>query len=697
MSQIVDDLRQVAIEIKTETQVGGNTAERVGGAFERVADALEGTQQIEDMDAAVTAVQQAAQENEQTIQDIVNNLAVVQTTGQSTSDVMSQKAVTDMFYTPISNIKELPYATLSTGKFGTNANVYHGMIPVIEGEEYYLTKGSAVSGNYCFVTSDSYVSGGNIPLLAGTSVMQIDNGAKVTIPQGCKYMLVYYSASTRPFVLYKKDLGYDDICDIQPLVTFDYIGGLTGDFSVNQNFEDGTRCSTVRYIKRPKDGVIKVSADTTGGFQFYWYDAAFNFMQVHAEGMTYNEPNTFIEITPLINDYTYLKVCFVSNTAFHRTKITLRGRFEHKEYFNIRPNNGYHKICAMVNVSNARCCNDITKDIQDEVDFRPNYGVIALPTTYSATGTPTRMIIYCHGAGTHFTFSNSTTFNTSTHVDPAYWLAEGYAVMDIDGNPMGADAHAFRPQAMSAYIEAYKWAIEHYNICRDGVFLGGRSMGGGNTMYLLRSTCPIPIIAACANLPTSVAMNEASAAKLSIANMRGFVIPGGFTFSDGPMNDADTQVYYDNWDKAIRYIPSIALCVDTPTTEEWRKNFIKNCCHVGEPYESNRIEACKGMHMVVKAPLKMFTCIQDPNNGYQATAQLYMTMLGNAGQQAELRLYNSYKNIDYPSDSRTAHYYELADPTLRTTYTTIFGQTLTNVPKVYIEMLQFWRRFEQGM
>jgi hypothetical protein len=47
------------------------------------------------MDAAVAAVQQAAAENEQTIQDIVNSLAVVQTTGQSTSAVMSQKAVTD--------------------------------------------------------------------------------------------------------------------------------------------------------------------------------------------------------------------------------------------------------------------------------------------------------------------------------------------------------------------------------------------------------------------------------------------------------------------------------------------------------------------------------------------------------------------------------------------------------------------------
>ena len=116
MSQIVDDLRQVAIEIKTETQVGGNTAERVGGAFERVADALEGTQQIEDMDAAVAAVQQAAQENEQTIQDIVNNLAVVQTTGDSTSNVMSQKAVTDELYTPTGGTETIPQFTLTNGK-----------------------------------------------------------------------------------------------------------------------------------------------------------------------------------------------------------------------------------------------------------------------------------------------------------------------------------------------------------------------------------------------------------------------------------------------------------------------------------------------------------------------------------------------------------------------------------------------------
>lgn len=95
MSQIVDELRAVATQIETETQVGGNTAARVGGAFNKVADCLDGTQQIADLDAAVAAVQAQAQASEQTIQDLVNNLAVTQTTGQSTSDVMSQKAVTD--------------------------------------------------------------------------------------------------------------------------------------------------------------------------------------------------------------------------------------------------------------------------------------------------------------------------------------------------------------------------------------------------------------------------------------------------------------------------------------------------------------------------------------------------------------------------------------------------------------------------
>lgn len=91
----IQDLRQLAHTIKTETKVGGNTADRVGSAFEGVADALEGTEQIAEMDKAVQEVQQQVDASKAQIQSLVNALPVVQQTGDSTTSVMSQKAVTD--------------------------------------------------------------------------------------------------------------------------------------------------------------------------------------------------------------------------------------------------------------------------------------------------------------------------------------------------------------------------------------------------------------------------------------------------------------------------------------------------------------------------------------------------------------------------------------------------------------------------
>lgn len=85
----------MAHTIKTETKVGGNTADRVGSAFEGVADALDGTEQIAEMDKAVQEVQKHVESSKEQIQSIVNALPVVQQTGDSTTSVMSQKAVTE--------------------------------------------------------------------------------------------------------------------------------------------------------------------------------------------------------------------------------------------------------------------------------------------------------------------------------------------------------------------------------------------------------------------------------------------------------------------------------------------------------------------------------------------------------------------------------------------------------------------------
>jgi len=205
MSQIVDDLRQVAIEIKTETQVGGNTAARVGGAFERVADALEGTQQIEDMDEAVAAVQQAAQENEQTIQDIVNSLAVVQEIGQSTSDVMSQKAVTDAV-DKVSNtifyFKDFALPTVQTNrwindsnKWASRSNCKYYLIPVTAGDVYQITTTSEGAIQLAWLTSNS--TSGAASYVTGTGKFYVNESQtrNFTAPLGANYLYILAEVS----------------------------------------------------------------------------------------------------------------------------------------------------------------------------------------------------------------------------------------------------------------------------------------------------------------------------------------------------------------------------------------------------------------------------------------------------------------------------------------------------------------------
>lgn len=209
MSQIVDDLRQVAIEIKTETQVGGNTAARVGGAFERVADALEGTQQIEDMDAAVAAVQQAAQENEQTIQNIVNNLAVVQETGQSASDVMSQKAVTDNFSEIVEAIKTTKtsissyYTNIdfiinpSTGKWSTAQSGQHSkIVPIPNGIKEIKLKPTSNVMMWTFLSDYTRAAKGGTPSFATGLDRRYTSSEEVVVKQWSNAKFICVRADT---------------------------------------------------------------------------------------------------------------------------------------------------------------------------------------------------------------------------------------------------------------------------------------------------------------------------------------------------------------------------------------------------------------------------------------------------------------------------------------------------------------------
>lgn len=84
------------------------------------------------------------------------------------------------------------YSILNTGKFGTTASYEHGILPVNVGEKYIIKRTGSGSVRYAFATSASYTSGGDIPMVSGTSVVELSsNGAEniVEIPSSCTYFI----------------------------------------------------------------------------------------------------------------------------------------------------------------------------------------------------------------------------------------------------------------------------------------------------------------------------------------------------------------------------------------------------------------------------------------------------------------------------------------------------------------------------
>lgn len=164
----------MAHTIKTETKVGGNTADRVGSAFEGVADALEGTEQIAEMDKAVHEVQQHVDASKAQIQSLVNALPVVQQTGESTTSVMSQKAVTD--------------ALAEGGETIKNKYRLEVIMPRLESGKMISTDGSIIasSGNY----KNQYYVTDFVEVKAGQT-FTIENGYA---PTGANILAVYSKA-----------------------------------------------------------------------------------------------------------------------------------------------------------------------------------------------------------------------------------------------------------------------------------------------------------------------------------------------------------------------------------------------------------------------------------------------------------------------------------------------------------------------
>ena len=81
-------------------------------------------------------------------------------------------------------------------------------------------------------------------------------------------------------------------------------------------------------------------------------------------------------------------------------------------------------------------CTDIRRDAADKNEAGEqicyDHGMLALPAGYTEKGKPTRLVINCHGAGGTVSTDDS---QVEQQVITRYLLANGYAVMDVNGLP----------------------------------------------------------------------------------------------------------------------------------------------------------------------------------------------------------------------------------------------------------------------
>jgi hypothetical protein len=113
------------------------------------------------------------------------------------------------------------YSISTNGTFGTNNLYKHGVLPVEVGETYFLT-GDSNTVRVAYATSDASSKGGSVPMVDGTSVMempQVNTLYKFVIPSGCTYLIFNAGGNygTRVFRSTKDKMNMmeDDIADLR--------------------------------------------------------------------------------------------------------------------------------------------------------------------------------------------------------------------------------------------------------------------------------------------------------------------------------------------------------------------------------------------------------------------------------------------------------------------------------------------------
>ena len=300
----------------------------------------------------------------------------------------------------------------------------------------------------------------------------------------------------------------------------------------------------------------------------------------------------------------------------------------------IRPTDGVEQFTITINKSNQGD-NSGTTSVQDSVTEYADTGVIFLPENYSADGTPTRLIISCHGSGTVI----DDTFAVTSKSWNDYLVKMGYAVMDVNGG-VADGRHFGSPFAIQSYIKAYEYVEDKYNLHKE-VFVLGTSMGGLAAFSLVQSGA-IPVKAQAGFCPVVDLLRQAwmnpwyGGSSGEAWGTQRQMIAEYFNFADYDTfsswtntktpSEAEMQYFLDNKDKWQGYNPM-------------------TCCAVnGESIlttaTSSYADLYNGLIKINKVPIKIWQSDADPTV-YPEFGKYIVSAIKKAGGIAYHRSYPS--------------------------------------------------------
>lgn len=337
-----------------------------------------------------------------------------------------------------------------------------------------------------------------------------------------------------------------------------------------------------------------------------------------------------------------------------------------------RPANGVEHFTIILNSGNQGD-NSGTLDVQDGVTEITDDGVIFIPSTYTPTGTPTRLIISCHGSGTVIDDSFSV---TSKHWNE-FLYKMGYAILDVNGG-IEDSRHFGNPVAVQSYLKAYHYVMEKYNLYKE-VFIVGGSMGGLPAFTIAQmgvipalavgGLCPVVDLyrqAWCYPWYSGANGNDYSQQRRRIAeyfNFNNYDTFSGWTTAQKP-SESERQYFIDNIDKVAGYNPILIGVVNA--------NDVLNT----EP--SVNSDAYNALVKIPKVPIKIWQADTDPTVPCEF-GKYFVQAVKNGGGVAEHR--------SYPSGGHTPGWGN------DVTVTDATGADITATTSVY-EMYLWFKRFE---